>query len=158
MSESNNLDDIIVDDLEPISIKVTVNPKPGGKPRSFILREADADAARVYGNCITQAARFKGDPKKDTFGVSHLEGANDAETLLVSRCLFEGDKLVPLAELKKWKSKVVAMLFDRIKKISDLDKKDAAELAKNGQEPAGDTSQPQTGSEEPSASTSAGAA
>jgi hypothetical protein len=119
-----NLQPMDLGDLPAVEVKV----RRGGK--TYVLREADGEAARQYRNAAIRAARM-------TDGeVTGIDGAADVEPLLVSLCLYYAndagtitlapnglpDKrtLVPLGVIKSWTAAQQKSLFDRAVEISGL--------------------------------------
>jgi hypothetical protein len=126
-----NLSPIIFDDLAPIEIPVTMGKK------QYILREASEAVAAKWRNHNMQGIRVVGGK------VAGMDGVGDTQALLVSLCLCETDengavltikvgneeipKTVPLAEVRRWHSRIVGPLFDRAKAISKLDEQETEE-------------------------------
>lgn len=105
-------------DLTPVVIPITIGKK------NYVLHEADEGAGRQYKNCLTRCTRFTdGKP-------AYVDGVHDAESLLVSLCLFElyGDPNKPplserpviLSQVLKFKPSTVAALYKKALEISDL--------------------------------------
>src|SRR5215469_680837 len=91
---------------------------------TYILREADENAARIFRNAAVRGAKMH-DGK-----VVGVDGVGDIQSLLLSLCLFEtlptksvvGDGAhpfetknvaVPLQVIRGWPSRIVKPLFDR---------------------------------------------
>lgn len=120
--ESNGnglLTEMNFEDLEPVEVPVTLRGK------KYRLKEANTDAAVKYRNKIVSSAKL-GENGKPVL----LDGAAEAEPLLVSLCLFEviqtgqhKGKLAPvsLGFVKGLPPRTTAELFQRAKKISGLD-------------------------------------
>lgn len=97
-------------DLTPREETVTI----GGN--YYILREADGNASTRYSNARLKYTEVRGDK------VVAIEGMADTEPLLVSLCLFTQEgKPVPEVVIRKWPSRVQSALFDRAKRISNID-------------------------------------
>ncbi len=107
------MDEMTFDSLDRIVVPVKIGN------RNFKLYDASEDAAVKFQNIASRAVKF-------TAGeMSGIEGVANVEPLLVSMCLWEvkdGQEL-PIAEgeIRKWPSRVVKPLFDRVKKISGMD-------------------------------------
>lgn len=102
-------------ELKPQEWKFRVNGK------QYILREASAEAGRLWRN-----ANMRGASMKDG-RISMPETMADSETVLVQACTFEvfGDpekeRAVPIQTVRSWKDRIVRDLFERAKKMSGLD-------------------------------------
>lgn len=114
---SSKFDPIVLEDLEPIRISVTIGKK------KYVLREASEDAACKYRNASTNCARM------DNGRVTGISGPiADVEPILVSLCLFEvyehqreqKERPVTLQQVRSWPARNVKPLFDRIIEISGL--------------------------------------
>lgn len=114
---SNHITTLDFSDLEPIQVEFSI----GGK--SYVMFEATADAAVKYRNRIARSASFA-DGK-----LAKVENPADAETLLVSLCLFEkvvtkdgstGLKPVTEAQVRGFQQRIQRRLFDELIKISEL--------------------------------------
>lgn len=107
-----NTEPMNFDDILPVAVDVSIGSKP------YILREASGEAARAYRNAVLRAAR----PSKDGSRLTLGEGMPEAETLLVSLCLFEitdkGERPVRKQTILEWPNRVQNDLFDRAKQIS----------------------------------------
>jgi Asp-tRNA(Asn)/Glu-tRNA(Gln) amidotransferase C subunit len=122
------LEEVIFDDLEPIEVPYRIDGT------LYVLREASGDAAVKYRNACMRAARFSEGK------IAGIEGAADAEPLLVSLCLYKADKdgnvpvdrqgnadprwLVPAQTIKRWPQRVQKALFAKVKAISRLEEDD----------------------------------
>lgn len=104
------------DEIDLIAVPVRI----GGE--DYVLREATSDAAGKYHDAIIKSTRMS-DGK-----ITGSDGLGGVEALLVSLCLFKRtgkeESAVPLTEVRRWPSRVVKPLFDRVKEISELDAKD----------------------------------
>ncbi len=135
MSDSlsnGHIDDLDFSSLRPVELPV----KYGG--RSYILRDASADAGCRYKDAMLRASTTKtgADGKIEVVSMDRM---HETEIVLVAGCLFDEDRNpVPEVELRTWPYGVVSKLFDRAKAISPgLSDADAGERAKNS--PAGAT-------------------
>lgn len=85
--------------------------------RKFALKEATADAARIYHNHLSSAAQV--DDEGKVRGVKQL---SDAETIVLAECVIEmtGGKAekVPLETIRTWRYEVTSVLFDKLKEMS----------------------------------------
>jgi hypothetical protein len=120
---------MIFEDLEPISIHVTLGKK------KYLLREATEGVAVTWRNAMLKATKI-GDKGRPTM----MDGIADAEPLLVSLCLFEEGPMegefkrnVPVGVIRGWKASIVKKLHEKIKEISDLYETDNKE-DKEGEE------------------------
>lgn len=106
-------------DIAPCEVSVTVRDK-SGQSRSYLLRETDGMTAQQYRNAVMKGMHFGPDGKP-----CRLEGIADVEPLLVSRCLFDVDtgKSIPLTVVQGWPSRVLKVLYAKVKEISGLDEK-----------------------------------
>jgi hypothetical protein len=111
-----NTTEMRFDEIDLIAVPITI----GGE--AFVLREATAEAAGKYHDAIIKSTRMA-DGK-----ITGSDGLGGVEPLLVSLCLFrkvgKEEQAVPLTEVKRWPTRVVKPLFDRVKEISELDAKD----------------------------------
>ena len=111
-----NTTEMTFDEIELISIPVRI----GGE--DFVLREATAEAAGKYHDAIIKSTRMS-DGK-----ITGSDGLGGVEPLLVSLCLFrkkgKEEEAVSLIEVRRWPTRVVKPLFERVKEISELDAKD----------------------------------
>lgn len=121
------IDSLDFTDLAPIELPVKI------MGRNFLLREASADAAVRYRNCLLRSTRMV-DGK-----VSGIEGMADAEPLLVSCCLLEliihsnGETLkraVTEGDVRRLPNRITAKLFEAAKRISRLDEDEKPEVIK----------------------------
>lgn len=116
-------------DLDEVSVPVRI----GGD--RYLLVEANSETATVYRSLILKSASMK------EGRVEGMQGVAEAEPYLVSSCLFkivvkdnvEVREAVKLATVKKWPSRVVKPLFNKLMEISDLRESDGKpqEDAKN---------------------------
>lgn len=124
--------------LETIEIPVDVYNPVTKETENYILVEADEDTAVKFKDHQAASIKFSGD------GVPvGIQGANNQEPLLLAGCLFkitkEGNReKVKPETIRKWPARIVKVLFERAKQISELDdtkpaKKKADEDAKNAQ-------------------------
>lgn len=104
------------DSLELIEFPFTV----GGV--KYVLREADEEAATEFRN-----ARLKGATLKDGEAVGLPDDIAGVQSLLLSRCTFRCDEegkpfSSPVSRdgIKKWPSRIVKPLFEKVKEISEL--------------------------------------
>lgn len=111
-----NTTEMTFDEIDLISIPVRI----GGE--DYVLREATADAAGKYHDAIIKSTRMA-DGK-----ITGSDGLGGVEALLVSCCLYrkvgKEEQAVTLTEIKRWPTRVVKPLFERVKEISELDGKD----------------------------------
>lgn len=111
-----NTEAMTFDEIDLIAVPVKI----GGE--EFTLREATAEAAGKYHDAIIKSTRMS-DGK-----ITGSDGLGGVEPLLVSLCLFrrkgKEEEAVSLTEVRRWPTRVVKPLFDRIKQISELDAKD----------------------------------
>ncbi len=116
-------------DLTIVELPVLVADK------TYTLREATEDAARQYQNALTKCTSFVGGE------FSGIKGpVADTKSLLISLCLFREDgKKVSVDTVRGWPARVVKVLFDKAKEISELGedeetveslKKEAVEIQK----------------------------
>lgn len=108
-----NTDPMTFDEIDLISVPVTI------KGEEYVLREATSDAAGKYHDAIIKSTRMS-DGK-----ITGSDGLGGVEALLVSLCLFrrKDDSAVSLTEVRRWPTRVVKPLFERVKEISELDAK-----------------------------------
>lgn len=106
-----NLDPIVFDDIEAISIPVTI------AGRSLFLREASGGTVVKYRSALLKGMTLGADGKP-----SQVPNAADAEPVLVAGCLVD-DKGVSVGEtfVRNLPNKRMKVLFDRAKEISDVD-------------------------------------
>ena len=91
--------------------------------RRYEAREAGEGAVEEYRDAITAATEIGEDGKPKRF-----KGLAQAESVLVSRCLFEmyehggevKERPVLLSAVRSWPSRVVRPLFDFIESVSEL--------------------------------------
>lgn len=91
----------------------------------FLLKEASGAAVAQFRNHTISKARMR---DGEVVGIDG--GVADAESLLVSLCLYQlqdGKEVaaVPLASVRAWPSRITSALFKRIKEVSGMDE-DAA--------------------------------
>ena len=105
------------------------NVRYGGK--AYVAVEASEGAAVAYNNAMMRAMKMSGQGN-----ITGVDGMAEVEPILVGHCLYEatpagtlpldqtGDPLasalVPPQAIRRWPSRVVKPIFDRIKAISDL--------------------------------------
>jgi hypothetical protein len=119
-------DEMCFDDLEPVIIKVSIGKQP------YTLREANAGAARKWQNAIFRATKVGKDGSPN--GIGDLA---DCEVVLLSECLFDDKgKKVPQAVILSWPARVVSVLYEKVKEISDLNPKSSPENATEDEEKA----------------------
>ena len=82
------------------------------------MREATADAARVWKNAMAKAVKLGADGKPTS-----IDGLSDTDSLLVSLCVFDVARNgpVPITVVRAWPNRVVDSLFRKIKEISMLE-------------------------------------
>lgn len=123
----NDVCELVFDSLTPIEIPVTIAGK------KYKLREASESAATDYRNAQLMAMRVNENAEGNrTATVGKLI---ETESILVSQCLFEIndsdsktiEKMVPLAEVRKWPHRIVNTLFKKAEEISGLEKKETKE-------------------------------
>ena len=111
-----NTTEMTFDEIDLIAIPVKI------KGEDYVLREATAEAAGKYHDAIIKSTRMA-DGK-----ITGSDGLGGVEALLVSCCLYKKDgkeeRAVTLTEVKRWPTRVVKPLFERVKEISELDGKD----------------------------------
>lgn len=94
----------------------------------YMLREADEDAACKYRNKLTASAKWGPDGKIISMGSNA-----DVQPMLVSMCLFtkakvklrdgqqvERDVNVDEKEIRKWPTRIIRKIFEKIINISEL--------------------------------------
>ena len=108
---------MVFDSVEPREIAVRIGQK------EYVLREANGEAARKFRNAVIKAARFGPDGRAE-----RLEGAADAELVLINACLVDASgRQTPISVLSGWKNSVLKALFNKAKEISDLGESDDSE-------------------------------
>jgi hypothetical protein len=108
---------MVFDDLQLREVPVKIGQK------EYTLREANGEAARKFRNAVIKAARFGPDGKAE-----RLEGAADAELVLINACLVDASgRQTPINVLAGWPNRVLKALFNRAKEISDLGESDDSE-------------------------------
>lgn len=121
------MDPICIETLEPQEVPVTI---AGEK---YILREATHETIRRVRNAVVASTKLddKGKPVS-------IAAAGDADSLLVSMCLFKpvgaGFESTPLATVRGWPDRVVKKLADAVRQISDMDDDAAKKPQKAGTE------------------------
>ncbi len=119
-------DPIIIDNVAPITVKVTV----GGK--QYVLKEATEAAHCEYRNTVQKAIKWS---EGKQVGVGDMENAN---SLLLSLCLFElyqpkkdsdtvAERPVILQQIRSWPRRVTRPLIERCKQISGIIKEETQE-------------------------------
>lgn len=105
-----------VDDLDFSDI-TTIEMPFNLKGKSYTLREASGSAACQYRNAVMNGMTLGPDGKP-----VKMEGLADSEPLLVSLCVFD-DRQNPIAlnKVRSWPNRVVKRLYEKAKKISQLD-------------------------------------
>lgn len=104
------------DSLDLRQTEVTIQGKP------YLLREASGGGAARWRGAVIKAARFGSDGK-----VERLDGAADAEIILVNECLVDSSgRRTPVQILQGWPARVVKALFEEAKRISELDEPEAS--------------------------------
>ena len=96
----------------------------------YELREANGDTAARWRNAILKQTTINPETGKP----SSVGQIADTESFLVALCLFEKSNGKPVSQIqvKKWPSRVVKQLFDKVQEISDLkEDDDTEERAKN---------------------------
>lgn len=127
----------LVFDAEPKQVPVTV------KGKKYVLRQANGTAGNAYRNAMMRSMRMGADGMAEG-----LDGVADAETVLLSRCLYaanpdgslplnkNGDpdprSLVSQETILAWDDVVQTRLAEVAKDISGLGKRKAAPAA-NGE-------------------------
>jgi hypothetical protein len=119
MSEANKTP-MVYDDLEPVVVPVTI------KGQKYNLREALEDAAVKINNARAGAARFTGGE------LNRVHGVGELQPLAVSLCLFKvdangGETAVSVETVKRWPTRIVKDLYDRLISISGMDEKKTVE-------------------------------
>jgi hypothetical protein len=90
--------------------------------KDYVLREANGEAARKFRNAVIKAARFNAEGKAE-----RLEGAADAELVLINECLVDASgRKTPIAVLAGWPNRVLRALFQEAKRLSDLDEPESS--------------------------------
>lgn len=94
----------------------------GGK--EYVLREASGGAATKYRNAVLACTILGVGGRAQT-----VKGMASVEPLLVSLCLFEvlekGERPVKLSVIEGWPARVQEALFERAKRISNLEEEQA---------------------------------
>lgn len=97
--------------------------------KEYVLREAVGAAVKEFR--ATQIDNIKVDP--DTRKPQGFRsGVLDAQYKLASRCLFERESNapVPVAALLTWKDSFFQKVFERLKRLSDLDREEDTDSIK----------------------------
>lgn len=109
------LQPIIIDDLTPIEVPVTI------KGDAYVLVEASEAAAVVYRNSHLKGIKLhNGKP-------SGFEGLAESDSLLLSQCLYKINgttrQIVSQKEIQAWPHRVSKQLVERCKRLSRLEDK-----------------------------------
>ncbi len=102
---------------EPVKIPVTINGNP------YVLREASEDAYTAYRNVSAKSIKHNED------GGAYFDGGQEADTLLLQRCLFEvlknssGDveQPVKLDFVRGLPRRITKTLYLKLREMSGLD-------------------------------------
>ena len=107
---------------ELISFPITIDGNP------YTVKEATSDAVAEWRNSQMRGMKLS-DGK-----VSGLSEVGQSEIVLVAHCVYDDrndGNHVPIHVVKGWPDRITSVLFDRIKEISNLDKKVNSEATKN---------------------------
>jgi hypothetical protein len=105
---------LIFDELEPITIPVTLKTKDGVK--NFTLHEASGKAVRKWRNAQIGKAKWVGGK---FVGPGEIA---ESDITLIAQCLKdEQGKLVPFEVIGSWKNPTIDGIFKILKKISHID-------------------------------------
>lgn len=119
------MDEFRFEDLEPISIPVTI-----GK-NIYTLREASSDDACKWRKHLFRSSKMEGGKP-----VMSLDSISDSEPLLLSYCMYESytdkfgtakERKVDLQVVRSWPNRIVRPLFEKAKEISALDEQEETE-------------------------------
>lgn len=118
------------------SLEVIEIPVVGPDNKPYVLREASGDVVAKFNNARGRCVEFQ------EKGIHKMHGGGDLEAFLVSLCLFHAardsnneevdmdhpelwtaDTKKPLTAMtiRSWPGKVVKVLFDKAKEISEID-------------------------------------
>jgi hypothetical protein len=95
----------------------------GGK--SYVLKEASEAGAVRYSNHRLKDSHMEGERL-----ILSMDRVNESHSVLVSECLWDGDKQVPVEILNSWPSRVTRKLFNQAEEISELGRDDEESLVK----------------------------
>jgi hypothetical protein len=113
--------------MNPIKISLNRNSIPveleGETPRKMELREMLASDRDKYLDGLSKRVRIDGAGKPA--GVKDFDGMQAA---LITRCLYEGEKQVPMSEIQTWPASVVGELFEACQKLNKLNDKESEEV------------------------------
>lgn len=117
------MNELQFDDLALIRLPVSIGSL------KYVLREASGEVACEYRNAQLACTQIGENGK----AVS-IQGIADVELLLVSRCIFrlDGDREVPvsISEVATWPSRVVKILYEKAREISEMDVMSEEDLGK----------------------------
>lgn len=107
--------------FEPIVLPVNILGE------NYLLREASGDAAARYNNAMLKCTTLGPDGRP-----ARLDGLADVDPFLVSLCIVTATgKPVRLETVRSWPNRIVQMLAEKVKEISELGPKASAEAPKN---------------------------
>jgi hypothetical protein len=102
------------DSLEPMAVPVAY------KGRRYVLRETAGDQSTAYRNAVLRSMVPNG-----LGGIVPGVGYPDTDLMLLGMCLYEvtdtGEQPVGAEALKKWPTRVIKPLFERVKSASGLE-------------------------------------
>jgi len=117
MNETNGAvtDAMVFESLELIQVAVNIGEE------KYVLQEASEEVATAY-----QIAMMRGMQVVDGKVRGTLAGLADAQSLLLSRCILQYgvDGMLYAVErnlIRRWPSRIVKRLFERLTKISEID-------------------------------------
>ena len=91
----------------------------GESTRKLELREMTAADRDKYLEDLSRRVRIDGSGKPA--GVKDFNGMQAA---LLTRCLYEGDKQVPMSEIQEWPAGTVTQLFQEAQKLNHLNQEE----------------------------------
>lgn len=104
-----NLEEMVFDDVGLREVPVRLAGK------HYVLREANAAAARAFRNCWLKGTKLGPDGQP-----TEANSIADAELVLIHHCLFDrSGRPVPMNVIQNWSSRVTKALYERALEISE---------------------------------------
>lgn len=100
--------------------------RENGEERHVLLREMSGKMRDDYLTGIAGKMRYNSQGKP-----AGLKSFQDLQAGLLSFCLYEGEELVPLKEIREFPASVQKTLFEKAQKMNALEKEDLEETVKN---------------------------